>query len=133
MGAVWTLYKEMVTDSLEVDRLGRREGFSKLLGNNQLGDLVWNLGCGNIGAHCLERDDSTPISPFPLVASQPNSRGASESEFMKDPETPVVKGVANRYWVVTSRLVIFDILDCIKARGNEARGRHSWAYDAELD
>jgi hypothetical protein len=43
---------------------------------------------------------------------------------MKDPETPMVKGVANRYWVVTAGLVIFDILDCIKARRNETRGHY---------
>jgi hypothetical protein len=43
---------------------------------------------------------------------------------MEDPETPMVKGVANRYWVVTAGLVIFDILNVIKARRNETRGQH---------
>lgn len=114
MRAVWTLYEEMVVDSLKVDRLGRRKRCSKFLGNSQFGDLTWGLG-GNIGAHCLEGDDSTPVSLFLLVACHPNSRGASESEFMKYPVTPMVKGVANRYWVVTAGLVIFDILDYIKA------------------
>jgi hypothetical protein len=114
----------MVVDSLEVDRLGRRERRSKFLGNSQFGDLAWELGRGKIGAHRLEGDDSTPVSVFPLVARQPNGRGASKSEFVKDPETSMVKGVADGYRVVTARSITFDVLDCIKERRNEARGHH---------
>jgi hypothetical protein len=44
MGAVRTLYEEMAIDSLEVDRLRRREGRSKFLGYSQFGDLAWDLG-----------------------------------------------------------------------------------------
>ena len=125
----------MMIDSLEVDRLGRGEGCPKFLGNSQFGDLARELAGGNIGAHCLEGDDSSQVSLFPLVARQPNSRGASKSEFTKDPEMSMVKGVANGYRVETAGTVIFDVLDCIKAQRNETRGHHhgSTTWDRSED
>ena len=124
VGAFRTLYEEMVIDGLKVDRRGRRERRSEFLGNSKFRDLTRELGRGNISTHCFEGDDSTLSSFFPLVARQPNSRGASNPEFMKDPETSMIEGVANRYWVETTRSVVFDILDSIKMRRNETRGDH---------
>lgn len=123
MGAVRTLYEEMVIGSLEIDRF-RRERHSQFLGNNQFGDLARGIGRGNIRAHCFEGDESALVPVFVPVARQPNSRGTSKSEFMKDLETSMVKGVIDMYWVVPAGSVIFNILDSIKARRNEARGHH---------
>ena len=70
------------------------------------------------------RDDSSLVSLIPLVACQPNSREASESEFMKNPVASIIKCVANRYWVVTAGLIIFETLDSVEARRNKTRGHH---------
>ena len=96
----------MVIDSLNV---GRDGGKSEFLGNGH-----WRSG---ISVGDIEGDDFA----FSLVARQPDSRRRPRSKFMKDSVTPWVKNVADRYRVISARLVVFDI---IKPRRNEANGGH---------